>query len=202
MSKKADQKKKIIVESAIRVFAKKGFAETRISDIAKEAGIAYGLVYHYFKGKDDILYYIFKDRWNLFIKVLNTICYDNNTSFDKKLFNIISFLVNTYLAFPQLFEVIIIDILHSRHVKDDELLKGFDMAFEIIESTIKTHIIKGELRKEINPRLTTLMIFGSIEVVFSGFALKGISFDNFDSEKKLITSITNFIITGIENGNY
>jgi AcrR family transcriptional regulator len=56
-------KRRLIVDAAIKVFAEKGYHGTRISDIADHAEIAYGLVYHYFKNKEEILDTIFLERW-------------------------------------------------------------------------------------------------------------------------------------------
>ena len=54
------EKRELILDTAIRVFAEKGYPDTRISDIAKRAEIAYGLVYHYFKNKEEITLEEFK----------------------------------------------------------------------------------------------------------------------------------------------
>jgi AcrR family transcriptional regulator len=56
-------KRRLIVDAAIKVFAEKGYHGTRISDIAHHAEIAYGLVYHYFKNKEEILDTISLERW-------------------------------------------------------------------------------------------------------------------------------------------
>ena len=53
----AEEKKSLILNSAVRVFSQKGFHRCRISDIANEAGVAYGLVYHYFENKQEILHW-------------------------------------------------------------------------------------------------------------------------------------------------
>ena len=47
----------------MRVFARQGFHTCRVSDIADEAGVAYGLVYHYFQSKDEVLDTLFLERW-------------------------------------------------------------------------------------------------------------------------------------------
>ena len=47
-------KRRVILDAAVRVFARQGFHTCRVSDIADEAGVAYGLVYHYFGSKDEV----------------------------------------------------------------------------------------------------------------------------------------------------
>ena len=63
-------KRRQILDAAIRVFARQGFHSTRVSDIADEAGVAYGLVYHYFKSKDEVLNELFSERWSLLLAAI------------------------------------------------------------------------------------------------------------------------------------
>ncbi|MEM7677555.1 MAG: helix-turn-helix domain-containing protein, partial [Myxococcota bacterium] len=64
----ADRRKQIL-KAAVEVFADRGFHRTRVSDIAKRAGVAYGLIYHYFDSKDHVLNCVFEENWAVFIKV-------------------------------------------------------------------------------------------------------------------------------------
>ena len=63
-------KRRQILDAAIRVFARQGFHATRVSDIADEAGVAYGLVYHYFSSKDEVLNELFVERWSLLLAAI------------------------------------------------------------------------------------------------------------------------------------
>src|SRR3954468_17969178 len=66
----AADKRRIILDAAVRVFARQGFNGCRVSDIADEAGVAYGLVYHYFRSKDEVLDTLFLERWNVLLEVI------------------------------------------------------------------------------------------------------------------------------------
>ena len=66
----AVDKRQVILEAAVRVFARQGFHTCRVSDIADEAGVAYGLVYHYFSSKDEVLDTIFLDRWDVMLAAI------------------------------------------------------------------------------------------------------------------------------------
>ena len=63
----AVDKRRLILDAAVRVFARQGFHTCRVSDIADEAGVAYGLVYHYFQSKDEVLDTLFLERWELLL---------------------------------------------------------------------------------------------------------------------------------------
>ena len=64
----AVDKRRLILDAAVRVFARQGFHTCRVSDIADEAGVAYGLVYHYFDSKDQILDTLFLERWDILLR--------------------------------------------------------------------------------------------------------------------------------------
>ena len=66
----AADKRRVILDAAVRVFARQGFHTCRVSDIADEAGVAYGLVYHYFSSKDEILDTLFLERWNVMLAAI------------------------------------------------------------------------------------------------------------------------------------
>jgi len=66
-------KRNRILDAATHVFARTGFHRARVSDIAQEAGIAYGLVYHYFSNKEEILNTIFEERWRGFLTAVDDI---------------------------------------------------------------------------------------------------------------------------------
>ena len=63
-------KRRLILDAAVRVFARQGFHACRVSDIADEAGVAYGLVYHYFASKDEVLDTLFLERWNVMLDAI------------------------------------------------------------------------------------------------------------------------------------
>ena len=66
----AVDKRRLILDAAVRVFAREGFHTCRVSDIADEAGVAYGLVYHYFKSKDQVLDTLFLERWDVLLEAI------------------------------------------------------------------------------------------------------------------------------------
>ena len=69
----AVDKRRLILDAAITVFARQGFHHCRVSDVADEAGVAYGLVYHYFDSKDEVLDTLFLERWNLLLDAIREV---------------------------------------------------------------------------------------------------------------------------------
>ena len=70
MSTAAVDKRRVILDAAVRVFARQGFHTCRVSDIADEAGVAYGLVYHYFPSKETILDTLFLENWDVMLAAI------------------------------------------------------------------------------------------------------------------------------------
>src|SRR4249919_263571 len=62
-----EDKRRLILDAAVRVFARKGYHTCRVGDIAGEAGVAHGLLYHYFRSKEEVLETIFRDTWGALV---------------------------------------------------------------------------------------------------------------------------------------
>ena len=108
----AADKRRTILDAAVRVFARKGFNQCRVSDIADEAGVAYGLVYHYFRSKDEVLDTLFLERWNVMLEVIADIDRQAIPA-REKLHAIASFIVDSYRHDPDLMKVIIVEVTRA-----------------------------------------------------------------------------------------
>jgi AcrR family transcriptional regulator len=98
----------MILDAAVRVFANQGFHACRVSDIADEAGVAYGLVYHYFASKDEVLDTLFLERWDVMLQMIRQVDAEQRPA-REKLHAIASFIVDSYRHDPDLMKVIIVE---------------------------------------------------------------------------------------------
>jgi TetR/AcrR family fatty acid metabolism transcriptional regulator len=98
-------KRRMILDAAVVVFAKRGFHACRVSDIADEANVAYGLVYHYFRSKDEVLDTLFLDRWNVLLDVISEID-RQRIPVREKLHAIAGFIVDSYRRDPLIAEIV------------------------------------------------------------------------------------------------
>ena len=108
----AVDKRRVILDAAVRVFARQGFHTCRVSDIADEAGVAYGLVYHYFQSKDEVLDTLFLERWEAMLAAIDEID-ALAISAREKLAGIASFIVDSYRHDPDLMKVIIVEVTRA-----------------------------------------------------------------------------------------
>src|SRR3954463_5676509 len=108
----AVDKRRQILDAAIKVFARQGFNACRVSDIADEAGVAYGLVYHYFKSKDQVLNELFAERWSLLLTAIEEV--DSQPIVGReKLDAVARFIIDSYRHDPELMKVIIVEVTRA-----------------------------------------------------------------------------------------
>jgi TetR/AcrR family fatty acid metabolism transcriptional regulator len=111
-AKATRDKRRLILDAAVRVFARQGFHACRVADIADEAGVAYGLVYHYFASKDEILDTLFLERWNVMLATIREVDAEA-IPVREKLEAIASFIVDSYRHDPDLMKVIIVEVTRA-----------------------------------------------------------------------------------------
>jgi TetR/AcrR family fatty acid metabolism transcriptional regulator len=164
----AEDRRRQILEAAIRVFARQGFHSTRVSDIADEAGMSYGLVYHYFTSKDEVLDTVFLDRWNILLAAIGEIDAGDQPP-REKLHDIASFIVDSYRHDPDVMKVIIVEVTRAansfgaRHLA--QIREAFDGIAQIVESAQRS----GEFRDSVTPAFAALAFYGAIEQVLTGW---------------------------------
>src|SRR5207247_9623592 len=101
-------KRRLTLDAAIRVFARRGFHHCRVSDVADEAGVAYGLVYHYFDSKEEILNTLFLERWQIMLDAIAEIDAREMPARDK-LYSVAGFIIDSYRHEPNLMKGIILE---------------------------------------------------------------------------------------------
>src|ERR1700760_2187640 len=111
-AKSAANKRRLILDAAVRVFARQGFHACRVSDIADEAGVAYGLVYHYFGSKDEVLDTLFLERWDILLEAIAGVA-DRRGAPRDKLHAVAGFIVDSYRHDPDLMKVIIVEVTRA-----------------------------------------------------------------------------------------
>src|SRR5256714_5645190 len=102
-------KRRVILDAAVRVFARQGFHSCRVSDIADEAGVAYGLVYHYFASKDEGLDTLFLERWNVMLDLIREVDAEP-LPLRETLGAIAALIIPSYPPAPALMKVIIAEV--------------------------------------------------------------------------------------------
>src|SRR5438105_8058273 len=161
-------KRRVILDAAVRVFARQGFHACRVSDIADEAGVAYGLVYHYFASKDEVLDTLFLERWQVMLELIREVD-AQPISVREKFGAIASFIVDSYRHDPDLMKVIIVEVTRAANSFGQTHLGEIRAAYELIGDIVTEAQEQGALRPEIEPRFAAMAFYGAIEQLLTGW---------------------------------
>jgi len=180
-------KRRMILDAAITVFARQGFHHCRVSDIADEAGVAYGLVYHYFKSKDQVLNELFTERWSLLLAETEEVD-SQNVPAREKLRAVASFIVESYRHEPELMKVIIVEVTRAANSFGRTHLPEIRRAYEAIAKIVADGQQRGEFRRDVDPEFAAMWFYGAIEQLLSGwvFELIPAGEDDFDRAKEMV----------------
>ncbi len=159
-------KRRVILDAAVRVFARQGFHTCRVADIADEAGVAYGLVYHYFSSKEEILDTLFLERWGLMLAAIAE-ADEKQSSPREKLQAIAGFIIDSYRYDPELMKVIIVEVTRAANTFGRTHLGQIREAYEQIAGIVERAQADGVFRDEIDPPFAALAFYGLIEQVLT-----------------------------------
>jgi TetR/AcrR family fatty acid metabolism transcriptional regulator len=164
----AVDKRRMILDAAVRVFARQGFHTCRVSDIADEAGVAYGLVYHYFQSKDEVLDTLFLERWNV---MLDAIAETDAQAIParEKLHAIASFIIESYRHDPELMKVIIVEVTRAANSFGAVHLAKISEAYGQISGIVQQAQQSGEFRDSVSAEFAAMAFYGAIEQVLTGW---------------------------------
>lgn len=164
----APDRRRAILDAAVRVFARQGFHACRVSDIADEAGVAYGLVYHYFGSKDSVLDTLFLERWAVMLEMIAEID-ATHASPRTKLEQIASFIIDSYDHDPDLMKVIIVEVTRAANSFGQTHLRQIEEAYRRIAAIVSRAQSDGIFKAEIDAEFAALTFYGAIEQVLTGW---------------------------------
>lgn len=159
-----------IIEAAVRVFARRGYYNSRVSDIAREAGIAAGTIYLYFKTKDDILVTLFRDKMAEFVGALRKAIAGEPDAASK-----IRRLVSLHFAMleenPDLAEVVQVELRQGQKFFRGASSQEIGAYFALIGSVLEEGVAQGRFRSDLPLKVATKMLFGAMDQVATSWVL-------------------------------
>jgi TetR/AcrR family transcriptional regulator, fatty acid metabolism regulator protein len=183
----AVDKRRVILDAAVRVFARQGFHTCRVSDIADEAGVAYGLVYHYFGSKDEVLDTLFVERWDVLLAAIRETD-AQETAPRAKLSAIASFIVDSYRYDPELMKVIIVEVTRAANSFGRTHLGKIGEAYDLIADIVRKAQADGSFSDAVSPQFAAMAFYGAIEQVLTGwiFGLLEQREDDYERAKRFV----------------
>ena len=185
----AVDRRRQILDAAIRVFARQGFHSCRVSDIADEAGVAYGLVYHYFRSKDQVLNELFSERWSLLLAAIEEADRAGGTH-RERLAHVAGFIVDSYRHDPELMKVIIVEVTRAANSFGRTHLPEISRAYESIAKIVADGQKAGEFRADLPPLFASMAFYGAVEQLLSSwiFGVIPLADIDFDEAKALLST--------------
>ncbi|MCW3012102.1 MAG: transcriptional regulator, TetR family [Solirubrobacterales bacterium] len=180
-------KRRIILDAAVKVFARQGFTQCRVADIADEAGVAYGLVYHYFRSKDAVLDTLFLERWEVMVEVIGQVDQQDLPA-REKLRYVAGFIDDSYRHDPDLMKVIIVEVTRAANSFGRTHMPDIQRAYGRLATIVEGGMRTGEFRTAVTPAFAAMAFYGVIEQVLTQwiFAEGPIGDEEFDRAKDLI----------------
>jgi TetR/AcrR family transcriptional regulator, fatty acid metabolism regulator protein len=188
-----------ILDAAITVFARTGYHDARVSDIAREAGIAYGLVYHYFRNKEEILETIFEERWTGFVETVEAIA-EAETRTEEKLEAIAALILGAYRIRRDWVKVFVLEIQRSSRFAEPGQLRAVGRFFQAVAKILRAGQARGELRGDIDPDVAGYVFVGGLEIVITALVLGVIRESDADPEAyppKVARTVVEIFLRGI-----
>jgi AcrR family transcriptional regulator len=192
----AVDKRRVILGAAVRVFARQGFHTCRVSDIADEAGVAYGLVYHYFSSKEQILDTLFLERWDV---MLSAIAEADGEPVPprEKLRAVASFILDSYRRDPELMKVIIVEVTRAANTFGRTHLGKIREAYAGIASIVRRAQLDGLFRPDVDAMFAAQAFYGLVEQVLTTWIFEDAPV-GVDEIERVKTEIVEMICGGLE----
>jgi TetR/AcrR family fatty acid metabolism transcriptional regulator len=158
------EKRRAILHAAVRVFARKGYHGCRIADVARQAGVAYGLVYHYFRSKEELLESVFAEQWAIFIQAIHAIR-EGPGSAAEHLAAVCRFAMDVFRTAPDAVRVLILEVPRTPDgLRAGGTRRTFEAALRLIADEVRRGQEAGELRRGVDPLVAAAAILGSLEL--------------------------------------
>ena len=183
----------MILDAAVRVFARKGYHASRVGDIAEEAGVAHGLLYHYFASKEELLETVFRETWSDLLEAFARVA-DSDEPAVEQLRQVAAILLRSWRRDPDLVRVLVREVGRSQTLPSrvDEI----GAVFEAIERIVERGQAEGELRDDVQPRLAAWIFYGAIEEILTGWVLGSLG-DSDDDVAGAERAVVGIVVGGL-----
>jgi TetR/AcrR family fatty acid metabolism transcriptional regulator len=163
-----EDKRQLILDAAVRVFARKGYHTCRVGDIAEEAGVAHGLLYHYFNSKEEVLETIFRTTWTLMLDAINGVESLGEPA-REQLRKVAAIVLRSWRDTPDIVSVLVREVTRSPHLQQE--IGETEQAFSALERIIAKGQEDGDFRPDLNARFASFVFYGALEEILTGWVM-------------------------------
>jgi AcrR family transcriptional regulator len=189
----SEEKRRLILDAAVKTFAEKGYHATRVGDIAEEAGVAYGLVYHYFDSKEDVLETIFRDTWTELLAAIRDV-EEAAVPAAEQLRQVTAILLRSWRRQPDLVRVLVREVARSPGVQ--QRVDEIGEVFAALERIVARGQAAGEFRDDLDARLAGWIVYGAIEELLTGWVLGQLP-DGDEEVARAERTVVSLVVSGL-----
>ena len=193
MRTKAREREHEILRAAIRVFARQGYHKSKVGEVAAEAGVAYGLVYHYFGSKEALLEAIFRRTWKQMLRVVQEI-EDSDTTSQEQLRSVAGLVLQAWRVDPELVGVLVREVTRSPQLQNE--VDEIAHAFAALERIVARGQERGELRRDLDARLASWAFYGALEEILTGWVYERLPDDD-EATARAEQTVVSLLLDGL-----
>ena len=191
------EKRRAILHAAVRVFAEKGYHGCRIADVARAAGVAYGLVYHYFRYKEELLESVFAEQWAILINALRAIDGGSGTA-GEKIAAVYGFVFDVFKTAPAAVRVLILEVTRTPHsLRAGSTRETFEQAVRLVADVVRQGQARGELRPDLEPVVAAAGLLGALELSVSGMVVGLVPAGTEEDIDRAKRAVTDMVLRGL-----
>jgi TetR/AcrR family fatty acid metabolism transcriptional regulator len=191
------EKRRAILHAAVRVFAETGYQGCRIADVARQAGVAYGLVYHYFNSKEELLESVFAEQWTLFIQSIRAIG-EGPGSAPEQLASICRFAVDVFRTAPAAVRVLLLEVGGTPNaLRAGSTRQTFEAALDLVADVVRRGQSAGQLRPHIDPVVAAAAVLGALELCLTGMVVGVIRVAGDDDVERAKDALVDLVLGGV-----
>jgi AcrR family transcriptional regulator len=189
-----EDKRRQLLDAAVRVFARKGYHASRVGDIAEEAGVAHGLLYHYFASKDELLEIVFRETWADLLAAIRNV-EESGESAREQLRQVAAIMLRSWRHDPDLIRVLVREIGRSPELQ--RRIDALGQVFDAVARIVERGQARGEFRSELDPRLASFVFYGALEALLTGWVLGQLP-DGDDEVRRAEQALVEIVCSGLE----
>ena len=186
LAERTIDRRRELVDAAVRVFARDGFHGSRVGDIAEEAGVAHGLLYHYFRSKDEVLETIFRETWSGLVAETKRI-EQSGDPLRTQLDRFARVYLGSWLVTPEVIRVLVREVARSPEVGNR--VGEIRELFVVLQRMIEAASGRGEVRAECDAQLAAWAVYGAFEEILTGWVLGQLPSEDRDVERAVATVV-------------
>ncbi len=191
--KKQEDKRVKILESAAKVFAREGFYNAKIGDVAQEAGVAHGTIYIYFKSKEDLLISLFKESLSGLIQYVQSEIQKEENAEDK-LRRMISLQIELIETNPELTALMLIEFPQTGKFLSSDSINELAAYIDMIANILKEGMAEGVFDSSMDADVIATVIYSGIQGIATRWVLEEMKYPL----KEVADEISETFLSGIK----